>query len=98
MISPRNQVRNRSVVNPRWLRLLVQSGLSCYDHQRNLASAVRGQDRVRQVGDVLDKIKKKLDEASTQIDQTGVRTRAINRQLPRPRRYRSILYDNQRIP
>lgn len=32
-------------------------------------------------GDVLDKVKKKLDEASTQIDQTGVRTRAISRHL-----------------
>lgn len=32
-------------------------------------------------GDVLDKVKKKLDEASTQIDQTGVRTRAITRRL-----------------
>jgi DNA recombination protein RmuC len=32
-------------------------------------------------GDVLDKVKKKLDEASGQIEQTGVRSRAIERQL-----------------
>lgn len=32
-------------------------------------------------GDVLDKVRKKLDEASNQIDATGVRTRAINRKL-----------------
>lgn len=32
-------------------------------------------------GEVLDKVKKKLDEASSQIDQTGVRTRAISRHL-----------------
>jgi DNA recombination protein RmuC len=32
-------------------------------------------------GDVLDKVKKKLDEASTQIEQTGVRSRAITRRL-----------------
>ncbi|HWU68788.1 MAG TPA: DNA recombination protein RmuC [Stenotrophobium sp.] len=32
-------------------------------------------------GDVLDKVKKKLDEASHQIDATGVRSRAIQRQL-----------------
>ncbi|MEW6166455.1 MAG: DNA recombination protein RmuC [Pseudomonadota bacterium] len=32
-------------------------------------------------GDVLDKVRKKLDEATTQLDQTGVRTRAITRRL-----------------
>lgn len=32
-------------------------------------------------GEVLDRVKKKLDEAGRQIDQTGVRTRAIERQL-----------------
>ncbi|MEO6264565.1 MAG: DNA recombination protein RmuC [Luteimonas sp.] len=32
-------------------------------------------------GDVLDNVKDKLDKASRQIDQTGVRTRAIQRQL-----------------
>jgi DNA recombination protein RmuC len=32
-------------------------------------------------GDVLDKVKKKLDEASTQIDSTAIRTRAITRRL-----------------
>lgn len=32
-------------------------------------------------GEVLDKVKKKLDEASNHIDQTGVRTRAIERRL-----------------
>ena len=32
-------------------------------------------------GDVLDKVKKKLDEAGKHIDATGVRTRAIERQL-----------------
>lgn len=32
-------------------------------------------------GGVLDKVKKKLDEASRQIDETGVRSRAIERQL-----------------
>ena len=32
-------------------------------------------------GDVLDKVKKKLDEAGRHIDATGVRTRAIERQL-----------------
>lgn len=32
-------------------------------------------------GDVLDKVKKKLDEAGNQIDATGVRTRAIARKL-----------------
>ncbi len=32
-------------------------------------------------GDVLDKVKKKLDEASNQIDQTGRRTRVISRHL-----------------
>ena len=32
-------------------------------------------------GDVLDKVKKKLDEASSQIEQTGVRSRAISKQL-----------------
>ena len=32
-------------------------------------------------GDVLSKVKKKLDEASNTIDETGVRTRAIQRQL-----------------
>ncbi|MGH8505018.1 MAG: DNA recombination protein RmuC [Stenotrophobium sp.] len=32
-------------------------------------------------GKVLDKVKKKLDEASGQIEQTGVRSRAIQRQL-----------------
>ncbi|MGH8462356.1 MAG: DNA recombination protein RmuC [Stenotrophobium sp.] len=32
-------------------------------------------------GEVLDKVKKKLDEASHQIDATGVRSRAIQRQL-----------------
>ena len=32
-------------------------------------------------GEVLDKVKKKLDEASTQIEQTGVRSRAITRRL-----------------
>ena len=32
-------------------------------------------------GEVLDKVKKKLDEASGQIEQTGVRSRAIERQL-----------------
>jgi DNA recombination protein RmuC len=31
--------------------------------------------------DVLDKVKKKLDEAGRHIDATGVRTRAIERQL-----------------
>jgi DNA recombination protein RmuC len=32
-------------------------------------------------GDVIAKVKKKLDEASSQIDQTGVRSRAIERRL-----------------
>ena len=32
-------------------------------------------------GDVLDNVKNKLDQASKQIDQTGVRTRAIERKL-----------------
>jgi DNA recombination protein RmuC len=32
-------------------------------------------------GDVLDKVRKKLDEASNQLDSTGVRTRAITRRL-----------------
>lgn len=32
-------------------------------------------------GDVLDNVKNKLDQASRQIDQTGVRTRAIERKL-----------------
>ncbi|HSW13828.1 MAG TPA: DNA recombination protein RmuC [Solimonas sp.] len=32
-------------------------------------------------GEVLDKVKKKLDEASSQIEQTGVRSRAITRRL-----------------
>ncbi len=32
-------------------------------------------------GGVLDKVKKKLDEASGQIEATGVRTRAIERKL-----------------
>lgn len=32
-------------------------------------------------GDVLDNVKKKLDEASSNIEKTGVRTRAIERQL-----------------
>ncbi|MES2683485.1 MAG: DNA recombination protein RmuC [Pseudomonadota bacterium] len=32
-------------------------------------------------GEVLDKVKKKLDEASGEIDKTGVRSRAIQRQL-----------------
>ncbi|HRO62676.1 DNA recombination protein RmuC [Thermomonas sp.] len=32
-------------------------------------------------GDVLDKVKDKLDQASRQIEQTGVRTRAIERSL-----------------
>jgi DNA recombination protein RmuC len=32
-------------------------------------------------GEVLDKVQKKLDEASKQIEQTGVRSRAISRQL-----------------
>ncbi len=32
-------------------------------------------------GDVLDSVKQKLDQASRQIDQTGVRTRAIERSL-----------------
>lgn len=32
-------------------------------------------------GDVLDKVRKKLDEASNQLDNTGVRTRAITRRL-----------------
>lgn len=32
-------------------------------------------------GDVLDNVKNKLDQASKQIDQTGVRTRAIERRL-----------------
>ncbi|SEQ27123.1 DNA recombination protein RmuC [Solimonas aquatica] len=32
-------------------------------------------------GEVLDKVKKKLDEASTQIEATGVRSRAISRRL-----------------
>lgn len=32
-------------------------------------------------GDVLDKVKDKLDQASKQIEQTGVRTRAIERSL-----------------
>jgi DNA recombination protein RmuC len=32
-------------------------------------------------GDVLDKVKKKLDEAGRHIDATGVRTRAIERRL-----------------
>ncbi|GAC1626920.1 MAG: DNA recombination protein RmuC [Nevskia sp.] len=32
-------------------------------------------------GDVLDKVKKKLDEASNQIDETGKRSRAIERRL-----------------
>lgn len=32
-------------------------------------------------GEVLDKVKKKLDEASGQIDATGVRSRAISRKL-----------------
>ena len=32
-------------------------------------------------GEVLDKVKKKLDEASNQIEQTGVRSRVISRKL-----------------
>ncbi len=32
-------------------------------------------------GDVLDKVRKKLDEATNQLDQTGVRRRAIDRRL-----------------
>ena len=32
-------------------------------------------------GDVLDSVKSKLDQASTQIEKTGVRTRAIERRL-----------------
>ena len=32
-------------------------------------------------GDVLDNVKNKLDQASKQIEQTGVRTRAIERSL-----------------
>ena len=32
-------------------------------------------------GEVLSKVKKKIDEASNQIEQTEVRTRAINRKL-----------------
>ncbi len=32
-------------------------------------------------GDVLDKVRKKLDEATNQLDATGVRTRAITRRL-----------------
>ncbi|MES0874667.1 DNA recombination protein RmuC [Sinimarinibacterium thermocellulolyticum] len=32
-------------------------------------------------GDVLDKVRRKLDEASNQLDHTGVRTRAITRRL-----------------
>jgi DNA recombination protein RmuC len=32
-------------------------------------------------GDVIAKVKRKLDEASSQIDQTGVRSRAIERRL-----------------
>jgi DNA recombination protein RmuC len=32
-------------------------------------------------GDVLDKVKEKLDQASKQIEHTGVRTRAIERSL-----------------
>ena len=32
-------------------------------------------------GDVMDSVKTKLDQASKQIDQTGVRTRAIERSL-----------------
>ncbi|TJY58849.1 DNA recombination protein RmuC [Sinimarinibacterium sp. CAU 1509] len=32
-------------------------------------------------GDVLDKVRKKLDEATNQLDATGVRTRAISRRL-----------------
>ncbi len=32
-------------------------------------------------GEVLDKVKKKLDEATSQIEQTGVRSRAITRRL-----------------
>lgn len=32
-------------------------------------------------GEVLDKVKKKLDEAGAQIEQTGVRSRAISRRL-----------------
>ena len=32
-------------------------------------------------GDVLDKVKDKLDQASKQIEHTGVRTRAIERSL-----------------
>jgi DNA recombination protein RmuC len=32
-------------------------------------------------GDVLDKVKKKLDEAGKHIDATGIRTRAIERKL-----------------
>ena len=32
-------------------------------------------------GDVLDNVKKKLDEASSNIEKTGIRTRAIERQL-----------------
>lgn len=31
--------------------------------------------------EILSRVKKKLDEASTQIDQTGVRSRAIERRL-----------------
>jgi DNA recombination protein RmuC len=38
-------------------------------------------DEFGKFGDVLSKVKKKLDEASNQIDQTQVRTRAINKQL-----------------
>ncbi|HVT36365.1 MAG TPA: DNA recombination protein RmuC [Nevskiaceae bacterium] len=32
-------------------------------------------------GEILDKVKKKLDEATSQIEQTGVRSRAISRRL-----------------
>lgn len=32
-------------------------------------------------GEVLDKVKKKLDEASGEIDKTGVRSRGIQRQM-----------------
>jgi DNA recombination protein RmuC len=32
-------------------------------------------------GDVLDKVSEKLDQAQKQISQTGVRSRAISRQL-----------------
>ncbi|HPQ67378.1 MAG TPA: DNA recombination protein RmuC, partial [bacterium] len=41
--------------------------------------AVKGE--FRKFGDILDKVKKKLNEAHNTIEETGVRTRAIERKL-----------------